>query len=437
VTECPAGACGVLRHCGGELDCGTCSSGVCYENRCCEPRVCAAGECGVFPDGCGGAIRCGDQSCCTPRTCGHPSLENRCGSYDDRCGGSISCVCTDANTRCHIGECCAPKTCAELDRCGVGISDGCGFTVSCTCDPGEVCRAGTCCTPLDCSAWVGPGCGSMDDGCGGTVDCGCATGQRCQTGTCCTPTACGAGAAGDPCGSAVSDGCGGTLSCGCMGGLSCYSNQCCAAQSCTAQGLDERCGPATNGCGLSQWCGCGQNLAIRVAQRNACGSSCADTLGELRTCTSAAALEVLDQTGGWDFGGSLSTDLCNANYGFSPNWTQCHNNFQVDAQGFIYLTAGTHCFSITGSTSNACGSLYFVSAPATFPGWDALPASTAATVVTGASPVCFNLAATDYYPIRWHYTQSGILQSFHVNHCPGGTGNCAPLSSSLLRPALP
>jgi hypothetical protein len=436
LTTCPANACGQIRHCGGELDCGECASGVCYENQCCTPRACEDGECGVFADGCGGTVRCGDEDCCTPRTCEHPSLENRCGDFDDRCGGSVTCSCGDPDARCYLGECCMPLGCDEIEACGVAVSDGCGGVVNCGCDRGATCYHGECCTPLDCSSWVGPGCGLLDDGCGGSVSCGCAPGQTCNGGTCCNASACPAGNAGDACG-ALSDGCGGTQNCGCAA-LPCYGGTCCVAQSCDEQGLQDRCGPATDGCGTANlWCGCGMNAAIRVEQRNACGQSCGATLDAVRACETGAALEVLEQTAGWNFSSSFSSNLCNASYGFSPNWTSCHTGFQLDAQGFIYLGAGTHCFSVTAGGLNTCGALYFVSDPATFPGWDALPGSTAATVVSGNAAVCFTLASADYYPIRWHYSQSNAFSSFTVNYCPDSAANCAPLPSSMLRPALP
>jgi hypothetical protein len=438
LTACPQGACGVVRHCGGELDCGACEQGVCYGNQCCMPRECAEGECGVFLDGCGGTMRCGDESCCTPRSCEHPSLENRCGAFDDRCGGSVTCGCADDAARCYLGECCAPRTCEATGACGIPMADGCGGTMRCTCGADETCYQNRCCTPGDCSAWQGPGCGQVDDGCGGTVTCGCDAGERCNAGTCCTPTPCGAGLAGDACGSNVADDCGGTQPCTCAGGLPCMGGTCCEAQSCAQQGLDHRCGPATDGCGTaSLWCGCGTSAGIRVAQRNACAQGCGATLAAVRTCTTSAALEVLDQTSGWDFGSSLSSNLCTTSYGFSPNWTQCHNGFQLDAQGFVYLTAGTHCFSVTGSGLGACGALYLVQDAQNFTGWDALPGSTPATVTTGAAAACFTLPAAGYYPIRWHYSQSGAFSSFRVNYCPGSAANCAPLPSSMLRPSLP
>jgi hypothetical protein len=399
------------------------------------PRTCEDGECGVYPDGCGGTIRCGDESCCTPRSCEHASLENRCGEFDDRCGGTVTCSCADSEASCYLGECCTPRSCEESGQCGVTLSNGCGGTISCECPDGQTCYQGECCEPMDCSDFQGPGCASIPDGCGGTIACGCDEGERCYENSCCAPTSCGTGAAGDVCG-VVSDGCGSTNSCSCNG-LPCIAGHCCQAQSCSEQERDHRCGPATDGCGLSTWCGCGINTAIRVAQRAACGDACADTLEALRDCTASAALETLEQTAGWNFSAALSSSLCTASYGFSPNWTMCHNGFQLDAQGFIYLGAGTHCFSITGNGSNSCGSLYFVSAPDSFTGWDALPDDTEAAAVTGGSAACFTLNSADYYPIRWHYTQDAGFQDFHVNYCAGGPTGCSPLQSSMLRPALP
>ncbi|HEX2676923.1 MAG TPA: hypothetical protein VHM19_09795, partial [Polyangiales bacterium] len=219
------------------------------------------------------------------------------------------------------------------------------------------------------------------------------------------------------------------------GVLGCINGHCCQSQTCTERGFDQRCGPTDDTCGNALWCGCGQSNGMRVEQRNACGHACADTLTKVNTCNTNAALETLDQTAGWDFGASVSRSICNGSYGFSPNWTNCHNDFEIDAQGFVHLAAGTHCFSITGSKTSACGALYFVSTPGTFTGWSNLAGTTAANVVTGNSPVCFTLAADDYYPIRWVYTQDNWLNDFHVNYCAGGPTGCSPIPSSMLYPA--
>lgn len=177
---------------------------------------------------------------------------------------------------------------------------------------------------------------------------------------------------------------------------------------------------------------------MRVAQRNACGSSCASTLEDVRACTSNAPREVLNQTGGWDFATSFSSSICNASYGFTPAFTDCHNGFQLDARGFIELTAGTHCFSITGNRFGSCGALYFVTDRAAFAGWDALPDATAALVNSGNSPTCVTLASAGNYPIRWVYTQTGAFADFHVNLCTSNNSNsCSPIPSALLHPERP
>lgn len=437
LKACPAGACGTVHDCGGDLECGSCKSGVCYENLCCAPKVCKKNECGVFSDGCGGTIRCGDQSCCTPRTCAHPSLQDRCGDFDDRCGGSVSCACGDQSAVCYLAQCCQPASCTASSQCGVPESDGCGGTLDCKCSVGKTCYQKQCCTLNDCSSWTGPGCGVIDDGCGGQKTCGCTGGQMCKNAACCTQVGCPAGNPGDTCGASVSDSCGGTLDCGCSGSQSCYQNACCQGKSCSDAALHLRCGPNSDGCGTSLWCGCAQTNGMHVTLRGACGSACADTITKLQACMAAVASEVLDQTAGWDFAQVLSTSPCNAGYGFSPNWSQCPNGFSLDAQGYIQLDVGTHCFSVTGTKSKSCGALYFVSDPASFTGWDTLAGSVSATVVSGATPVCFNITTADYYPIRWFYTQSAWFEAFHVNHCAGGPTGCTAIPSSLLYPALP
>ncbi len=436
LSACPARACGVVRHCGGELDCGSCDEGVCYQNLCCMPRTCEPDECGVRSDGCGGSLRCGDETCCTPRACDHPSLANRCGAFDDRCGGTVTCSCADENATCFLGECCQPEVCDEDDPCGTPMADGCGGTRTCGCAEGQRCHQQQCCAPLDCTSFTGPGCDTISDGCGGTLDCGCDNGESCIENTCCTPQACGARGPGDSCGN-VDNGCGGTIQCTCDNGLSCIGGSCCMPTDCAGLGRSHQCGPASS-CGQNLWCGCSAEEGMRVSQRNACGSTCEATLAQVDTCTSNAARETLNQTAGWSFPTSFSSSICNGSYGFTPSFTDCHNGFHLDAQGFIELGAGTHCFSITGNRWGSCGSLFFVSNAAAFTGWDTMPDNTAALVVSGDAPACVTLSIGGYFPLRWTYSQTGGLADFHVNYCTGAdSSTCSPIPSAMLHPTLP
>ena len=158
----------------------------------CLTCVDAGFECGVWPDGCDGTIDCGtcpgtdtscycvgggcvdcttdplvegpvcyNDACCDPYTCSERGYE--CGVWSDGCGGTINCGNCIGDLECQSGECaCDPS---EFK---------CGDSSCCT--PGQVCDDGVCCTP-DCT---GKECGNTD-GCGGScgtcpgtdTDCSC------------------------------------------------------------------------------------------------------------------------------------------------------------------------------------------------------------------------------------------------------------------------
>ncbi|MEO6774834.1 MAG: hypothetical protein ABI467_17800 [Kofleriaceae bacterium] len=103
----------------------------------CGLTSCAAQNagCGPIGDGCGGQLDCG--SCTTPETCGG-------GGTLFTCGGTGS------------GGACTPRTCAQAGATCGQVSDGCGgLTASCgTCGSGETCGAGG--TPNTCA--TGPAC---------------------------------------------------------------------------------------------------------------------------------------------------------------------------------------------------------------------------------------------------------------------------------------
>jgi hypothetical protein len=151
-TSCPAGEnCGPAGDgCGGQLDCGTCTSpqscggggtpSKCGGNSGCIPNTCAALgiNCGPTGDGCGNELNCG--ACVAPLTCG---------------GGGVPGVCGGTND-------CVPKTCATLGfNCGPA-GDGCGGLLQC----------GSCTAPEICGGGGMPGvCGPADAGAGCTGLC--------------------------------------------------------------------------------------------------------------------------------------------------------------------------------------------------------------------------------------------------------------------------
>jgi len=132
----------------------------------CTPTTCVAlsATCGQAPDGCGGAVSCGN--CPSGQFCG--------GAGPNRCGT----------------EKCTPMSCASLNAsCGV-VSDGCGEVLSCgNCSPPSTCGGGgldnQCgCSPSTCQG-LGLECGAAADGCGSTLQCGdCAQNEVCASGKC-------------------------------------------------------------------------------------------------------------------------------------------------------------------------------------------------------------------------------------------------------------
>ncbi len=302
---------------GGTLSCGTCPGGqTCLGHQCvpdtgCMPLTCnpAGGQyCdGVFADGCGGAITCGDCSSpgwacndhlcqggatCVPLTCGTGSGQY-CGTIGDGCGHALDCGGCAADESCLNGQCvpavCTPRTCTSAggQYCGGAVADGCGGTLDCSapCAAGwecsnSLCVGGASCQRLtSCSTGTSFNyCGDIGDGCGGTLSCGadCAAGQVCDstTGLCqggagCVPATCSNGTPFNYCGD-IGDGCGGTLSCGadCATGQVCDagSSQCkgdasCVAATCANGTPFNYCGDIGDGCGGTLSCGgsCGAN----------------------------------------------------------------------------------------------------------------------------------------------------------------------------------
>lgn len=161
--------------CGGS--CGTCPDDrPCHNGSCCVPATCQAGQCGQMPDGCGGTLACGNCPvgqclicsadhtcvvscpapqvcdrglCCTPQTC----PVGACGGIPNGCGGAVDCGDCPSGKVCHERSCCTPATC-QPGQCG-RISDGCGGQIDCGgCGDGKSCVGGTCCD-------IGQACGTV------------------------------------------------------------------------------------------------------------------------------------------------------------------------------------------------------------------------------------------------------------------------------------
>lgn len=117
----------------------------------CTPRTCTQlqADCGMAPDGCGGAIDCG--KCPSTTTCG--------GGGPNRCGG----------------EPCTPSTCDALGaKCGA-VSDLCSGILQCgQCGVGLVCDPSHHCVEDQPNADAGA-CGSSHVDCNGVEADGCET----------------------------------------------------------------------------------------------------------------------------------------------------------------------------------------------------------------------------------------------------------------------
>jgi hypothetical protein len=238
-------------------------------------------------------------SCCT-RTDSCNLASGTCGPIQDSCraaGTTYNCNQCTTGTVCMANACCTPApACAggggeggECNDSKQPVTAGCGSARTCTCAGSRVCwctnhvcgasdGAGACKSSLTCSSAGYAGkCGTgLDNGTGGTITCGCGAGQVCSvstpgtTGTCqcnnptgqpytCSNVPGGPGQpGGDACGT-FDNGCGGTLNCTCAGGLACNTtpnpNVCCAAATCPTPALGSSCGSVTNGC-TTVSCGC-------------------------------------------------------------------------------------------------------------------------------------------------------------------------------------
>jgi len=148
-----------------------------------------------------------------------------------------------------------------------------------------------------------------------------------------------------------------------------------------------------------------------------------DTRPEVAACMAVAEAEHRDQYAGWDWADGADSN-CSASYGFAPPFGLCSTTWQARSTGTIHLSAGTHCFEITGTAIGGCASLFFDA--------DAIAAQ------TGTGARCYDRTAGDY-PIMWHYNMTrGAISSVHLRYCFGGQGPCTPsaiLPARMLRPA--
>ncbi|MBN1656407.1 MAG: hypothetical protein JXA30_21740 [Deltaproteobacteria bacterium] len=253
----------------------------------------------------------------------------------------------------------------------------------------------------------------------------------------CIPTTCALQNA--ECGE-IDDGCGGVLDCdrqigGCSGKQSCggggESNRCgCSGEDCCRQEAD------SDGDGVEDCSEVGDHDAwtdpvvfngMRVSTSDVCheNPNCdeLDDLAEVRACEKND--EQLLQYAGWDFTTS-EHDRCNDAFGFRPGWTDCEDEFQIDARGFIkFDNNGYHCFSIASESDD--------------PGQCAVLLVDDETegIVIGQKK-CFDYSA-GIYPIRWFYEANNRaeVRSMRLRYCYGKDERCSPtdaIASSLLRP---
>jgi hypothetical protein len=148
-----------------------------------------------------------------------------------------------------------------------------------------------------------------------------------------------------------------------------------------------------------------------------------DSRAKVDACMAGEVWQELNQHAGWDWGDNPPNDLCDQDYGFSPNWTECGGNWQAQWLGFINLkTAGHHCFAITGGADEGCGALFFNTEDA--------PAQ------SGMDAKCYDVPA-GVYPIMWHYTMdNGSGSTLHVLYCGDEAADCVPIEAmpaALLR----
>jgi cysteine-rich repeat protein len=335
---------------------------------------------------------------CCPAGCTNPPNSDSDCDPNDPCANTESCVggdgcCPDGCERSGDGDCPPEAPCTIDHPCGNGQA---GCTSDSDCQPGLTCGLGigpAFGQPADVGVcWDSVGCGTLSPN---AADCG---GIDAHCGTCCLPHCSAPGEA---------DGCGGT----------------CVA--CTPGADSDR--DHLLDCDEQQDADPWTDPFIYNGMRAGLDASChatptcgaIDSVDEITSCFSP------EQTGelsaGWSF---TTTDRqsCNAGFGFDLPWSTCESNFAVGASGLLRLDGGTHCFKVTGSTAQQCGSLFV----------DGQALST-----TGSASACLTRAA-GVYPLALYYetTATSGDNDLHVLYCKSAQGSCEPtdvLPARMLR----
>lgn len=172
----------------------------------------------------------------------------------------------------------------------------------------------------------------------------------------------------------------------------------------------------------------------------------------LNGCTGGAPLEILSQSGGWDFGPAAAGDACDDNYGFAPGWASCPRSFAILWEGFVNLSMGRHCFFVSDGLGGACGALQVATSQAeAFGGWDKVASQSVFALYSkprdpdtgprlGGGDLQCRFFEEGIYPLRMFVNTWDAEHGFRVRHCRSDSGSCAPgsaLSVAMLRPSYP
>jgi hypothetical protein len=379
----------------------------------------------------------------------------------------------DDSTDCASGVCnvtCVAPTCTDGVENGGESGVDCGGTSTCArCPAGQTCTVPGDCTSLVCSSDVCQDATCQDDvrnGGESDVDCGgqtlcarCDIGQKCTGDADCSTALCGTdGTCKQTCGDGVRDGtetdvdCGGPACPRCADGKNCAvvgdctSNDCASGFCCTAGSNRDGdsfsdCAEYTDG---NSWTDpdvfnglAARSLPLCDPTANQILCSAQDSAVEIRACGGGTAVEKQNEWAGFSSSAVASANICDAGYGFEPNFTtSCgETSWAVYFTGYIALSgAGEYCFAVSSTASPPgaeCGSLL-------------LNGDTDALVTTeGGSPVC--VAAGGSARIELYYQEtsspnppvSGVAYGFDVAYCKDTSGGgCTPsiaLTPDMLR----
>jgi RHS repeat-associated protein len=266
-------------------------------------------------------------------------------------------ACSNACTLAPLGNGEGPCTdnCQPGLVCGYGISERYGLPpgIAVCWDPGlcSDCGGGN---PL-CGECCIPNCGAAgsNNGCGGT----------------CAPCVAGADSDGD-----------GTLDCNEQNDDSAWTNP-----------------VVFNGVRAEQGASCHATPACDLI----------DTLSEVNACFVSAEEQLIRS--GWEFA-TADRNICDAGFGFDPDWTACRQNFAVKYEARLRLDqSGRHCFQVQGSTASQCATLFI-----------------AGRAISTGSPVCIDAAAGPYGVTLFYETTSQGQNELHLRHCFGNHADCTP-----------